>query len=276
MNNKGIAEVVAIATILIAGLLAFVAWPKNSTKEVVHTYESANVPTKSVKADKEVTGFAPQTSEKSLKKIKELNIDLDRTIELNDEIGPNAIIASILVGQMDSQNHEPITILLDSPGGSVIAGARLISAMQTSKSKIRTVCLSLCASMAFMIHQYGDERLALDRAILMAHPASAGTQGDVDRMVSFLSLLQRYVGKMEAEIANRMGLTFEQYKVRTATEYWVDSEDAIKDHVVDSLVSISVDTSKTRVGVPEADQKVKKEKTGFDIIWIMPGYKGKE
>jgi ATP-dependent Clp protease protease subunit len=171
---------------------------------------------------------------------------------------------------MNDVSSEPIFILIDSPGGSVIAGARLISAMQASRSKITTVCLSLCASMGFMIHQYGNERLALDRAILMSHPATVGYRGDVDRIASFIGTIQRFTNKMEAEIAKRMGITFDQYKQKIQNEYWVDSEDALKDKVIDGLVYISVVGEKQKLEIPfEVTEKTRRSDL-FDVIWIMP------
>jgi ATP-dependent Clp protease protease subunit len=206
----------------------------------------------------------------SVKTLKQLNVDLSRTIELQGSIGLNAIAASILMTKLSDESSEPIYLLIDSPGGSVITGARLISAMQASRSKVVTVCLSLCASMGFMIHQYGTERYALDRAILMSHPATVGYEGDVDRIASFIGTIQRFTNKMEAEIAKRMGLTFEQYKQKIQNEYWVDSEDALADKVIDGLVYISVTGSKVNLDIPiDVSEKARRSDL-FDIIWIMP------
>ncbi len=212
----------------------------------------------------------------TVKKIRNLEIDLSRTINLEGPISFNAIEASIQLAILNQQSSEPITILLNSPGGSVIAGARLISAMQASKAKVNTVCLSMCASMAFMIHQYGHERLALDRAILMSHPASVGYQGDVDRIMSFIGTIQRYTNKLEAEVSKRIGISFDEYKKKSSIEYWVDSEDALRDNVVDGLVNL---TSKEQlIGLAKFNTNtvvtdVKAIKTNpRDILWIMPGY----
>lgn len=214
----------------------------------------------------------------SVKKIKDLNLDLHRTIELYGQIGMNAVGAAVEITRMNSESDKEIIMLIDSPGGSVISGARLISAMQTSKAKIKTVCVSMCASMAFMIHQYGSERLALDRAILMSHPATVGYDGDVDRIMSFIGTIQRYTNKLEAEVAKRMGLTFDQYKQKIQNEYWVDAEDALNDKVVDGLVNITLPKENQELGVNMSLTKNKtitsENKTRlFDIIWIMPGTK---
>jgi ATP-dependent Clp protease protease subunit len=206
------------------------------------------------------------------KVIKNFKLNIDRTIMLEGVIQNNASEAAIAIVKLNAVSSEPITLLLNSPGGSVIHGARLISAMQASKAKVRTICVSMCASMAFMIHQYGTERLALDRAILMSHPASVGYEGDVDRIMSFIGTIQRYTNKLEAEVAKRMKISFTEYKQKIQNEYWVDAEDALKDNVVDGLVNIQIDASVFETGqFSNKKESVKAKVKEFDIIWIMPG-----
>lgn len=205
---------------------------------------------------------------KTVKKVKNLEVNLSRLIELYGPISGNAVEASIRLSLMDQQSSKDITIVIDSPGGSVVDGARLISAMQAARSKIRTICLSMCASMGFMIHQYGTERLALDRAILMAHPASGGVRGDVDNMANQLKTIQRYINKMEAEVGARMGLSFETYKAKVAQEYWIDAEDALVEKALDGLVSISIERRSEAMSFSPEQRR----RHALDIIWIAPGY----
>jgi ATP-dependent Clp endopeptidase proteolytic subunit ClpP len=243
----------------------------NVTSPVVSTEAGDNSSTK-------IDGFGvarPQepNPHKVVKRIKDLELDISRTIELYGPVGVNAIYAAITITRMNQDSNKPIFLLLDSPGGSVLTGARLISAMQTSKAPIFTVCTNMCASMAFMIHQYGVKRFALDRAILMSHPATVGYEGDVDRISSFIGTIKRYTNKLEAEVAQRMGLSFQAYKQKIQNEYWVDAEDALKDNVVDQLVNITLEKA---VKLPElsADQKAKvNTKREFDIIWMISNVK---
>ena len=197
-------------------------------------------------ADKKVSGvtLTPLVTEnvkavKSVKNIKALKLDLSRTISIYGPIGDNAHAAAQTIRTLNARNNQlPIYIVLYSPGGSVVDGATLISAMQVSEAPVYTVCYAFCASMASMIHQYGVKRYITDRSILMFHPASFGTEGEVDKMFSQISMIRRYINKMEMEVSNRMNLTFQQYKTLTATEYWVDSEDGLKANAADDIVYI--------------------------------------
>lgn len=133
---------------------------------------------------------------------------------------------------------EPITILINSPGGSVLDGAEIISAMEAAKGPVNTICVELCASMAAMIHSYGHKRLMLDRSIVMYHPASGGLEGEVDKMYSRLSTLKRYVDKLDANVAKRAKLTPEEFRNLYMKELWLDAEDATQQGFADGIVFV--------------------------------------
>jgi ATP-dependent protease ClpP protease subunit len=232
--------------------------------------------------DKKVptTTLNPAASEntkalKSVKNIKALKLNKDRTINIFGPISGNAHQAAAMVRSMNYQNtKEPIYIVLYSPGGSVVDGAALISAMQVSEAPVYTVCYTFCASMAAMIHQYGVQRYITDRSILMFHPASFGTEGEVDKMFSQISMIRRYINKIEMEVSTRMNLTFAQYKSLTANEYWIDSEDGLRANAADQIVYLVPTGLPSKNSVisdePEDLKKTKKtsEKGLQDLQWI--------
>lgn len=292
MNNNKTTVIAVGLVVIVAGLLAFdslLTTKNNTNTSYVNSTTSFQVTTTpttpSIVTDTAVEGFGIERPEEPLpqpvvKQVKDVQVDLTRIIEVYGEIGKNAVGAAIEIGKLNSQSSAPIFLLLDSPGGGVLSGARLISAMQASKAPVYTVCMNMCASMAFMIHQFGVKRYALDRAILMSHPASVGSQGDVDRIASFIGTIKRYTNKLEAEVAKRMKLDFTAYKQKIQNEYWVDAEDALKDNVVDQLINISVDASSMSSGISDmfrkslwAKELPKSKIPEHDIIWIYRNVK---
>lgn len=148
-------------------------------------------------------------------------------------------------------------ILIDSPGGSVLDGGQIVSAIQSIKNST-TICMSMCASMAFIIHQYGKTRYMVDRSLLMAHPASGGVQGTLEQMQSRLSFISRYVYKMNDFIAKRAGITAEEFKKRWVSEMWLDASDALSQGFTDGLVSVQYDDARIPIiGIP-TEEKAKK------------------
>jgi ATP-dependent Clp protease protease subunit len=156
------------------------------------------------------------------------------------EIGYNALDIATQITRLGEESIEPIYLVLTSPGGSVLTGGQVIAAIESSKAPVYTVCNVLCASMAAMIFEYGAKRYIGDRSFLMFHPASGGAEGELDKMISRLLSMQRYIGKMEAYTGNKAKLTFEQYKARSAVENWIDGEDAVNSGFADHIATVSL------------------------------------
>ena len=178
----------------------------------------------------------PKQEDKSLEKsgYKVSQLDLNSRIvyiygEINESTAP---IAAQEILKLTS-SAEPIYILINSPGGSVLDGAMIISAIEAAKGPVNTICIELCASMAAMIHQYGTNRLVLNRSFLMFHPASGGVEGEVDKSFSRLSSMRRFIGKMEENVALRSKLSYDDYKRKSGVELWLDAEDALNNKFAD-------------------------------------------
>jgi ATP-dependent Clp protease protease subunit len=191
--------------------------------------------------------------------------------EINEQSGPEAVHDILKLGD----STKPMYILINSPGGSVLSGASIISAMEAAKGPVVTVCVQLCASMAAMIHQYGTSRTMLNRAFLMFHPATGGVEGEVDKSFSRLGTIKRYIGKMEENAASRSHMDYKEYKYRSGIEMWLDSEDALETKFADKIVYVrgsNTDKLFHQVEVPApSDNKLNRKNVSndpsLDIIW---------
>lgn len=191
--------------------------------------------------DREIV-TAPATSSCSLPEVKasklilkQIDLDPARTVYINGEIvdeGMEGITKKVIVLGRDTA---PIYVVLNSPGGSVSAGEKFISAMQSARGPVYTICDGLCASMAAIITEYGTKRYATNRSILMFHDAAGGFQGYVSHMKSQLQLIDRKVEKMDNFICLRIKIPCGQYKQGKLAQIWVDAEDGFVDEVITSL-----------------------------------------
>lgn len=139
--------------------------------------------------------------------------------------------------------NDPLYLLIDSPGGSVITGGAIISAMEASPVPVHTICLQLCASMGAMIHQYGVKRYSVNRSLLMFHDAAGGFQGPFQQVMSRMNTINRFVNKMFANVAKRSGQSYKDFMLKIGPEIWVDGEDAVTQHYSDSLVNVVFENS---------------------------------
>lgn len=65
-------------------------------------------------------------------------------------------IATLLL-YLDSVSHEPIKLLINSPGGSVSAGFGIIDCMRGIESPVHTYAFGMAASMAALILSSGEK-----------------------------------------------------------------------------------------------------------------------
>jgi ATP-dependent Clp protease protease subunit len=205
--------------------------------------------------------------------VRRLNLDVKRTILIQGPIGLDSTQVSLMIKQLNGISPDlPIFLLISSPGGSVLAGADIINAINESSAPIVTICRILCASMASMIHQHGDKRFVTDRTQIMFHPASTMASGKVNEIVSYINSSKRYIDKIEIEVAERLGLTHAQYEAKAQNEWWIDSDDALKAKAVDAIVSIELDPALFEA-MPSEEMKNKKEDSLKDrrLIWIFNG-----
>jgi len=258
-NNKQnrVRGLILAGILLISGAIFFTRTQKEGTSSAVtlpveetnFTVDSPSVPKLQ---EKEITIKS--------KSIKRLTLPPGRSVALLGEVGQNALVAAAVINNLSEQSNEPIYLVLSGPGGSVVTGSMLISAIQASKAPVYTICYVTCASMDAMIHQYGVKRYMTDRTIIMFHSASAGTSGNIDHMHAMTSFLKRFSTKMDLEVAKRQGITLEQYKSKIANELRLDAEDALEENITDGIVSFTL--PETTISLSGGDQENKKQNIG--------------
>jgi ATP-dependent Clp protease protease subunit len=230
-----------------------------------NTTRDFNAPSTDLKEKSE----SPVNSNKS-KQIQQMNLNNGRIVYLLGEVGMNAMAAADEITRLSNKSSKPIYLILSGPGGSVLSGSAVISAIQSSKAPVYTVCLLICASMDAMIHQYGERRFVTDRTVLMFHQASSGSSGEVAKMLSYTKFLSRYVSKIEFEVSKRWGVSLEAYQQRTFNELWIDAEDSVSQNIADGIVSINIPEAVINKDAEASkDKKDKNKVKNFDIKWIM-------
>lgn len=231
--------------------LVFMFRPASLTEQPKHP--SNNTQTKQAEVLPEVQ--IENVTSSGVKKIKHVDIG-DNFVKLEGEIDSLSVSAVLSELQRKAVGKAPVYLLINSPGGSVLDGSRLVSFIENSKTPIYTVCTKLCASMAFVTLQYGHKRMALDRAIIMAHKASGGAQGQLENMINLLSTMKRYVDKMSLHTARKAGLTLEQFNNLTANDLWLDAEDAVAKKFLDEIITIDEPISNNTTTISDQSKSI--------------------
>jgi ATP-dependent Clp protease protease subunit len=130
----------------------------------------------------------------------------------------------------------PIYLYIDSPGGEIFSGIKIVDAIQASKRPIYTVDIGMAASMAAWIESYGVKRYMLPHATLMYHNASGGVNGDVVRDRSQLDYLDKIILSMNTNVSKRSGVPLDTLTLKENSEWWLTADESLKNHLVDGII----------------------------------------
>ncbi|KAJ1678175.1 hypothetical protein EV182_004624 [Spiromyces aspiralis] len=105
----------------------------------------------------------------------------ERIIILNGQV--NDAVASVIVAQLlflEAENPEkPISMYINSPGGSVTSGMAIYDTMQYVSTPVTTLCIGQACSMGSLLLTAGarGKRYALPNSVIMIHQPSGGAEG---------------------------------------------------------------------------------------------------
>lgn len=152
-------------------------------------------------------------------------------------LGPiSALSAALLVDKIEACKGKRIVIEVDSPGGSVYAAWQIQKAIERHDQPVACVVDGFAASAAFVTLQSCTTRYATDRAVLMAHAASSGAEGQAEDLQNGAEVLRVINWGMIERCSKRMGMTHAEFEARVSggLEWWFSQADALKFHAIDA------------------------------------------
>ena len=145
--------------------------------------------------------------------------------------------SQLILMQMDDEKS-PITVYINSPGGSADSGFAIYDALRFFKPPVRTVVNGLCASAAIIIHLAApkERRFSLPNGRFLIHQPSTYVQGsasDIEISANeILKLRQRY----NEIVGEECGKTAEQVTKDADRDFWLSPEEAKKYGLVSKVV----------------------------------------
>ena len=130
----------------------------------------------------------------------------------------------------------PEYLYLDTPGGEVLAGQRIIQLVV----RLHLACIAMRAySMGFAILQHCSRRWVVEGATLMQHSISVALQRvPLDSARSYLDMVH-HVGQNLLQIqAERLNVTQAWFQQRTSTDWWLDHQQALTHRCADRVVHV--------------------------------------
>jgi ATP-dependent Clp protease protease subunit len=155
---------------------------------------------------------------------------------VDDKMLKEATVRCLAMEQKDAK--KPITVFINSPGGSADAGFAIYDLLRFIKPPVTTVVNGLCASAGILIHLAADKkrRYCLAESRFMIHQPSTmgrGTASDLDITAKeILKLRDRY----NRIIAETCGKTLEQVTDASRRDFWLDAGQALEYGLVTKVV----------------------------------------
>ena len=168
----------------------------------------------------------------------------ERQIFFVDEV--SSTTCSIVIAQLmylnSVSNTEDIVLNISSPGGSIDAGLGLIDTIGFIDCDVKTVNLSLAASMGLVLLVAGKrgKRVSLPHARFLLHQPliSGGLSGPVDDIQIEADQLQIIRNKLYDFIGERTGHTNEEIRQLAPRDYWFGATEALKLGFIDEIQKI--------------------------------------
>ncbi len=154
-----------------------------------------------------------------------------------DDYTANTLQAQMLY--LDSVDPgKDISVYINSPGGSVVAGLGIYDTMQFISSDVATLCTGMAASMAAVLLVAGQEgkRQALPHSRVMIHQPLGGVQGQASDIEIEAREIQKYKKELYTIIAEHSHTPYEKVWQDSDRNYWMTAQEAKDYGMIDAVL----------------------------------------
>lgn len=133
-----------------------------------------------------------------------------------------------------------VTVRINSPGGDVLAGAEIYSALRehalNGKGRVRVEIMALAASAASVIAMAGDEIYMYPTAYMMIHNPWTGAVGDAREMRKTAKILDELARGLINAYKIKTGKTEDQLKKMLDAETWMSAGTCVMEGFADGVI----------------------------------------
>ena len=162
----------------------------------------------------------------------------NRMVFIDDVI--DGSLASNIIKQLiylASVSNEDITVVINSPGGSVTAGMAIYDTMSGISCDVSTVCLGMAASMGAFLLAAGTKgkRYATPNSEVMIHQVMGGASGQaVDVQIAARRIGQKK-DNLNDLLAAFTGQPLERIQIDTDRDYFMTTQEALEYGMIDGV-----------------------------------------
>ncbi|MHC4821500.1 MAG: ClpP family protease [Planctomycetota bacterium] len=182
-----------------------------------------------------------ETAKKRGRRSLEERLLRTRTVALFDPIGPRSsrrVVTSLMV--LEEEDAEaPITVLINSPGGSVDDGFAIYDAMRFVSCPVRSLCVGLAASAAniVLLGAPKGSRLSLPNTRILIHQPSTGVQGQASDIAITAREILKTRERLNNLLAEETGQPLEKIEEDTNRDFWMSAEESFEYGLIDRVIA---------------------------------------
>ena len=131
-----------------------------------------------------------------------------------------------------------LTMLINSPGGSVHDGLAIYDTINSLDCHVRTICVGLAASMGAFLLCSGSKgmRLALPNSEIMIHQPLGGAQGQASDLIIAARHIEQMRKKLNGIMAMNTGKSIKRIAADTDRDYTMSAEEAVEYGLIDQIL----------------------------------------
>lgn len=138
---------------------------------------------------------------------------------------------------LSTVGDEDITLVINSPGGSVTAGMAIYDTMKGLNCDVSTICLGMAASMAAFLLAAGTKgkRYAMPNSEIMIHQVMGGAQGQAVDVQIAAHRIGRMKDRLNTLLAEFTSQPLERIQIDTDRDYFMTANEACTYGMVDGI-----------------------------------------
>lgn len=154
---------------------------------------------------------------------------------LYDWIGLNYTSPKNVIKKIKEANGQPITLKINSPGGSVFAASEIYTELRNYKGEIVIDIVGIAASAASVIAMAGKSRMS-PTAQLMVHNVSSSASGDYRAMDHMSEVLKNANETIANAYISKTGMSKEKALELMDNETWLSAQKAKDLGLIDEVM----------------------------------------
>ena len=165
-----------------------------------------------------------------------------RCININGEITDElAVDFTDKILELNLESNEPITVLINSPGGEINSGLLMYDAIVGSKAPVRMICRGKAYSMGAVLLACAGKRYMLPNSELMLHQPMLGgrVSGNASSIKSISDSMLETKKKINSLLAKHTGKTEEEIDKATDFDHYFSPDEAIAFNLCDEIIEFS-------------------------------------